>query len=106
MATKAQLAEEKVKYMGLTRAEAAAFFLLRRYMGAEAKYKTVRKYKRRFIEEGLLTEDGQLPEHLFKGEWNDRFTEKGHALTKVIAGEALAPVEEAFKEIDLRTRLE
>jgi hypothetical protein len=49
-----------------------------------------------------VTEAGQLPEHEFTGKWEDRFTEKGHALTKVLAGEALAPVEEAFREIDLR----
>ncbi len=104
MASKAQIEAEKAKYSGLTRGEAAAFFLMRRYIGAEAKYKSVRKYKSRFIEEGLLTEAGKIPEHEFKGVWNERFTEKGHTLAKVLAAEALGPVHEAFREIDLRTR--
>lgn len=119
MASKAQIAAEKAEFDGLTKGEAQAFFLMRRYLGGEAKYKSVRKYKARFVEEGLLTENGKQQEHVFMGNVNadwakdpaavtarhdSRFTEKGHALYKKMCGMLLEPVEDAYREIDLRTR--
>ena len=121
MASKAQIAADKAMFDGLTKGEAAAFFLCIRYIGAEGHYKSVRKYKARFIEEGLLTEAGKLPEHEFyrgcsfpesQAKHDERFTDKGRALYLKMLKNELAPVEEAYRRIeeqqaatiDLRTR--
>jgi hypothetical protein len=116
MASKTQIAAEKALYDGLTKGEANAFFLMRRYWGGE-RYKSVRRYKQRFIEEGLLTEAGKLPEPPCpfgspedsienRVRWNAqhdaRFTEKGHALYKKLCALDVAPVEDAYKEIEAR----
>jgi hypothetical protein len=131
--SKASVAAEKALYDGLTKGEAGAFFLMRRYWGGEMKYKSVRRYKTRFIEEGLLTEAGKLPEppcpyggpedtssearERLNAQHDARFTEKGHALYKKLCtmelGDAgLLPKTEADELeariahcTDLRTRM-
>lgn len=98
MANKARIAAEKATFSGLTQGEAEAFFLMARNIGAEAKYKSVRKYKARFVAEGMLTDAGKLPEHEYRGEHRARFTDKGWALYAMISGQQDPPV------IDLRSR--
>jgi hypothetical protein len=114
--SKASVAADKALYGGLTKGEAAAFFLMVRYNGGEAHYKSVRRYKTRFIEEGLLTELGKqqggpcpFTEHDTPEErqaMNDahdaRFTEKGHALYRKMCAMELAPVEQAYAEVEAR----
>jgi len=117
MATKAQIAADKARWGGLSKGEAAAFFLMIRYNGGEAHYKSVRRYKQRFAEEGLLTDLGKqqggpcpytandTAEERAKmnADHNARFTSKGHALYKQMCAAELEPVDEAYQEIQART---
>ena len=106
------MAQRLPEFDGLTKGEANAFFLMARYLGAERRYATVRKYKPRFVEEGLLTEEGAKPEPDPAGvtaalgqrsqDHRARFSDKGWALYVKMNRMVLAPVQAAYDEIEAR----
>lgn len=76
----------------------SAFFRMRRYLGAEKKWKQVVQYVPLFVAEGLLVPEWE--KYTARKDHNRRFTDKGHDFYRALC---IADLENAMIEAGLLT---